>query len=69
MGAPATMPRLWKGKAGTGRRKIRFFSRRRSDFENLKVPKFMGSDKIHPQVLREVSEEVAKPLSIVFEKL
>lgn len=68
--APATMPKLWKAKAGTGRRKkIRFFSRRRSDFENLKVPKFMGPDNIHPQVLREVAEEVAKPLSIVFDKL
>lgn len=31
----------------------------------MKVPKFMGPDEIHPQVLREV----AKPLSIVFEKL
>lgn len=29
----------------------------------------MGPDNIHPQVLREVAEEVAKPLSIVFDKL
>lgn len=29
----------------------------------------MGSDEIHPGALRELGEEVAKPLATVFEKL
>jgi len=28
----------------------------------------MGLNEIHPQVLRELAEEVAKPLSIIFER-
>lgn len=35
----------------------------------MKVPEFMRLDEIYLQVLREVAEEVAKPLSTVFEKL
>ncbi|KFV58883.1 hypothetical protein N341_00618, partial [Tyto alba] len=36
---------------------------------NLKVHKSMGLDEMYPQVLRELAGEVAKPLSITFEKL
>ncbi|KFV93763.1 hypothetical protein N327_01724, partial [Fulmarus glacialis] len=35
---------------------------------NLKGHKSMGPDEIHPQVLKELVDEVANPLFIIFEK-
>ncbi|KFW11230.1 hypothetical protein N326_05535, partial [Eurypyga helias] len=35
---------------------------------NLKVHKSMGPDEIHPQVLMELVDEVAKTVSIIFKK-
>ncbi|GAB0187526.1 mitochondrial enolase superfamily member 1 [Grus japonensis] len=40
----------------------------REYLRNLKVHKSMGPDELHPQVLRELADEVARPLAIVFEK-
>ncbi|WP_237584555.1 hypothetical protein, partial [Salmonella sp. gx-f5] len=35
---------------------------------HLDVHKSMGLDGIHPRVLRELAEELAKPLSIIYQQ-
>jgi len=41
----------------------------RDHLRNLKMYKLMGLEDVHLQVLRELADEVPKPLSIILEKL
>lgn len=56
--------RNWKNEEQTTVGKEQFWDHPR----NLKVTESMGSDEMHLWVVRELVDEVTKPLSIVFDK-
>ncbi|GAB0208696.1 mitochondrial enolase superfamily member 1 [Grus japonensis] len=62
--AQVTEGRDWENAelAAVGEDQVREYLR------NLKVHKAMGPDELHPWVLRELADEVARPLCIIFEK-
>jgi len=64
--APTTLPKSQTSKALTGRMKNHQLW---DHLGNLKMCKFIGPDEVRPRVTRELAAEVAKPLSVIFEKL
>ncbi|PKU48296.1 rna-directed dna polymerase from mobile element hypothetical protein [Limosa lapponica baueri] len=66
--ALATLPKLQKADRDWDNKEPPTGDQVQDHLRNLKVPKYMGSNEIHPQVLRELVAELAKPLPIIFEK-
>lgn len=66
----ATPPKLQKEKAGENKELPTVGDDQvQAPRKNVKVQKYMGPEKTSPGVLRELVEVVAKPLSIICEKL
>lgn len=65
--ALATWPMSQKAKAGTSENEEPPTSGERQ-VRDLNVHKFVGSDEMYPVVLRELTDEVLKSLSTIFEK-